>query len=111
MVIRLIKREVATRDLEQMPMTRFLFSFIKKTSKCNQEDEFFFKDWLYMLTIMKKTVAVNPRVKKMEFEPPPDAETHEYISLKEVLVTMLTVSYQQEKVANQPNNNEDTRNA
>ena len=34
-ITRLVKREIAASDINVMPMTKFLFAFIRKTSKCN----------------------------------------------------------------------------
>ena len=76
-----------------MPMTKFLFTYIKKTSKCHKDDNFTFKDWIHMLKVMKKTIAVNEKIMKMEFEPSPDCLSHENISLNEVIRDMLKISY------------------
>ena len=49
-----------------MPMTQFLFTYIKKVQKWNEKDHFEFKDWMSYLEILKD-IGTYPAIKEMEF--------------------------------------------
>ena len=88
----LVTREHDENKYEEMPMTTFLFTFIKKAQKCQEKDEFSYQDWLDYLEALK--AVTHHSVTELEFPPPPDSKKgkSETFQLLDVLETMKKIS-------------------
>ena len=67
----LVAREKDQTDIDEMPLTSFLFSYIKKVNKSNEKDKFDYADWVLFIDTMD-IVAKHPTLKHIEFESSPD---------------------------------------
>ena len=72
-------------------MTQFLFTYIKKTQKCNEQDNFQYTDWLTFLDLLT-TPAMHLDIEHIEFKPPPNNDKNTTWSLTKVVKKMKLVS-------------------
>jgi len=52
-----------------MPMTKLLFSILKASPKCNENDKFNFRDWLLYLRKLQETIPSFTSLSSIQVQP------------------------------------------
>lgn len=70
-----------------MPMTSFLFTYMKKVQKWNEKDSFEYDDWLSYIDTLN-TIAQHNSIKDLEFKAPPGKSIDKTLHISDVIRKM-----------------------